>query len=43
MSKNVVVCYDGTNAEYREYNTNAVRTFEAIVRDSSQVALSYWT
>jgi len=38
MSKNIVVCYDGTNAEYRKYNTNVVKTFEAIERDDSQVA-----
>lgn len=38
MSKNIVVCYDGTNAEYRKHNTNVVRTFEAIVRDDGQAA-----
>lgn len=38
MSKNIVVCYDGTNNEYRKYNTNVVKTFEAIARDASQVA-----
>ena len=38
MSKNIVVCYDGTNAEYRKYNTNVVKAFEAIVRDDHQVA-----
>lgn len=38
MSKNVVVCYDGTRNEYREHNTNVVKTFEAIVRDDSQAA-----
>jgi uncharacterized protein (DUF2235 family) len=36
--KNIVVCFDGTNAEYQEHNTNVVRTFEAIVSDDSQVA-----
>jgi len=38
MSKNIVVCYDGTNNEYRKHNTNVVRTFEAIERDAGQVA-----
>ncbi len=38
MGKNIVVCYDGTNAEYSNHNTNVVRTFKAIVRDASQVA-----
>jgi len=38
MSKNIVVCYDGTNAEYRRHNTNVVKTFEAIVRNDKQVA-----
>jgi uncharacterized protein (DUF2235 family) len=37
MSKNIVVCYDGTNAEYSNHNTNVVRTYEAIERDASQV------
>ena len=39
MSKNIVVCYDGTNNEYRKHNTNVVKTFEAIERDDDQVAL----
>ena len=38
MSKNIVVCYDGTNSEYGTHNTNVVRTFEAIVRDDTQIA-----
>lgn len=38
MSKNIVVCYDGTGAEYGENNTNVVKTFEAIVRDERQIA-----
>ena len=38
MGKNIVVCYDGTNKEHGEYNTNVVKTFEAIVRDDTQVA-----
>ena len=38
MSKNIVVCYDGTNAEYGKHNTNVVRTFKAIVKDDGQAA-----
>ncbi|MFC2063283.1 DUF2235 domain-containing protein [Chloroflexota bacterium] len=38
MSKNIVVCYDGTEGEYQKYNTNIVRAFEVIKRDVSQVA-----
>lgn len=38
MSKSIVVCYDGTNNEYGEHNTNVVKTFEAIVKDNNQVA-----
>ena len=38
MSKNIVVCYDGTNNEYRKHNTNVVRVFEAIARDAGQAA-----
>ncbi len=38
MSKNIVVCYDGTNNEYGTHNTNVVKTFEVIVRDDTQIA-----
>ena len=38
MSKNIVVCYDGTNAEYGKHNTNVVRAFKAIVKDDGQTA-----
>ncbi|MGE3784024.1 MAG: DUF2235 domain-containing protein, partial [Alphaproteobacteria bacterium] len=38
MSKNIVVCYDGTGNEYGRNNTNVVRTFEAILRDQDQIA-----
>ena len=38
MSKNIVVCYDGTSNEYGTHNTNVVKTFEAIVRDETQIA-----
>lgn len=38
MSKNIVICYDGTNAEYGSHNTNVVKTFEAIIRDDNQIA-----
>jgi uncharacterized protein (DUF2235 family) len=37
MGKNIVICYDGTSNEYRQNNTNVVRTFEAIVRDNRQI------
>ena len=37
MSKNIVMCYDGTGAQYGENNTNVIRAFEAIVRDEKQV------
>ncbi|MFC1969515.1 DUF2235 domain-containing protein [Chloroflexota bacterium] len=38
MSKNIVVCYDGTGNEYGKNNTNVVKVFEAIVRDDTQIA-----
>ena len=38
MSKNIIICYDGTGNEYGKNNTNVVKTFESIVRDEKQVA-----
>ena len=38
MSKNIVVCCDGTGNEYGSNNTNVVKLYEAIVRDADQVA-----
>lgn len=38
MSKNIVVCFDGTSKEYCRDNTNVVKTMEAIEIDDSQVA-----
>lgn len=38
MSKNIVVCFDGTSKEYCKDNTNVVKTMEAIEIDDSQVA-----
>lgn len=38
ITKNIVICYDGTNSEYGTHNTNVVKTFEAIVRDDTQIA-----
>ena len=38
MSKNIVVCCDGTGNEYGENNTNVVDTFASIVRDQDQIA-----
>lgn len=37
-SKNIVICCDGTGNEYREYNSNVVKTFEAIVRNERHIA-----
>lgn len=36
--KNIVVCCDGTGAQYGHTKTNVVKLFEAIVRDQEQVA-----
>ena len=36
--KNIVICCDGTCAEYSEYNTNVVKLYQAVVRDPSQIA-----
>ena len=38
MSKNIIICYDGTGNEYGKNNTNVVKTFENIVRNEGQVA-----
>jgi len=38
MSKNIIICYDGTGNEYGENNTNVVHVFESILRDETQVA-----
>ena len=38
MSKNIILCYDGTGNEYGPNNTNVVGVFEAILRDEGQVA-----
>lgn len=37
MSKNIIICYDGTGNEYGKNNTNVVKTFENIIRDKKQV------
>ncbi len=34
MSRNIVVCCDGTGNEYGSNNTNVVKLYEAIVRDA---------
>ena len=36
--KNIVICCDGTGNEYGPNNTNVVRLYESIVRDSDQLA-----
>ena len=33
MTKNIVICYDGTGNEYGRNNTNVVGTFESVLRD----------
>ena len=38
MSKNIIICYDGTGNEYNDCNTNVVKTFENTVRDEDQIA-----
>ena len=38
MSKNIVVCCDGTGNEYGDHNTNVVKLYEALFRDANQVA-----
>jgi len=38
MSKNIVICYDGTSNEYSKYNTNVVKTFESIIKNKTQYA-----
>ena len=38
MQKNIVICSDGTNSEYGRWNTNVVKLYEAVVRDSNQIA-----
>ncbi|PHZ84718.1 DUF2235 domain-containing protein [Paremcibacter congregatus] len=38
MTKNIVICCDGTGNEYSENNTNVVGAFSSIERDNKQVA-----
>lgn len=38
MTKNIIVCCDGTGNEYGENNTNVVGTFKRIIRDKDQIA-----
>ena len=38
MSKNIVVCCDGTGNEYGNNNTNVVDMYEPVVRDKDQIA-----
>lgn len=37
MSKNIVICYDGTNSEYSEHNTNVVKAFEKVDKDNPKI------
>ena len=38
MPRNIVVCCDGTGNEYGRHNTNVVKLYEALVRDTNQIA-----
>lgn len=38
MAKNIVVCCDGTNGQFRARNTNVVRLYSLLVHDRDQVA-----
>lgn len=38
MEKNIIICCDGTGNEYGHNNTNVVKLYEAIVRNSEQIA-----
>jgi uncharacterized protein (DUF2235 family) len=38
MSKNIVICLDGTGNQFKEDNSNVVKLFRTIVRNSNQVA-----
>ena len=37
-NKNIVICCDGTGNSYGQNNTNVVKVFEAVVKDSDQIA-----
>jgi uncharacterized protein (DUF2235 family) len=41
MSKNIVICCDGTGCEFRENNTNIVKIFEMIEKDSTRQIAFY--
>ena len=36
--KNIVICCDGTGAEYGRHNSNVVKLYQRVVRDSTQIA-----
>ncbi len=38
MSKNIIICCDGTGNEYDRNNTNVVHLYELLVRDQEQFA-----
>lgn len=38
MSKNIVLCIDGTGNEYGDNDTNVVKLYEQVVRDKDQIA-----
>lgn len=38
MSKNIVICCDGTGNEFGEANSNVVKLYKTLIRDPSQIA-----
>lgn len=38
MSKNIVICLDGTGNQFNEDNSNVVKLFRVVIRNASQVA-----
>lgn len=38
MSKNIVICLDGTGNQFKEDNSNIVKLFRTVVRNSDQIA-----
>ena len=38
MSKNIIICCDGTGNEYGDRNTNVVGLYQSLIRDQDQIA-----
>ena len=36
--KNIVICCDGTGNEYGPNNTNVVKLYQSVIRDTEQIA-----